>query len=91
MNIFNNNQHEPARLEPTHKKPGILEQCLEFWLNNQYGIVLFTIAVMIIILLFMICYAAGTGHIHFLSTEANRYEHMNQIIFYAGGVIPWVE
>ena len=64
MNIFNNNQHEPARLEPTHK-------------------------ICISILLIMIGYAAGTGHI--FSSEANRYEHMNQIVLYFGGVIPWVE
>ncbi len=86
MNLFNK-QHGPARLEPTHKKPGILEQCWEFWLNNQYGIVLFTIAVMIITLLCMMGYAAGTGHIHFLSTEANQYEHLNQILFYGGGLL----
>lgn len=87
MNLFNKKQ-QPVRLEPTHKKPGILEQCLEFWLNNQYGIVLFTIAVMIITLLCMVGYAAGTGHIHFLSTEANQYEHLNQIIlFYGGGLL----
>lgn len=87
MNLFNKKQG-PARLEPTHKKPGILEQCWEFWLNNQYGIVLFTIAVMIITLLCMMGYAAGTGHIHFLSTEANQYEHLNQIIlFYGGGLL----
>lgn len=83
MNLFNKKQG-PARLEPTHKKPSLTEQCWEFWLNNQYGIVFFTIAVMIITLLCMMVYAAGTGHIHFLSTEANQYEHLNQIVTFYG-------
>lgn len=87
MNLFNKKQ-QPVRLEPTHKKYGMIDYAKQFWVNNHNGIVLLTLAVMIIILLFMIGYAAGTGHIHFLSTEANKYEHMNQIILcYGGGLL----
>lgn len=89
MSIFNNNQPEPARLEPTHKKPGLREKAYEFWLMNNLGIGLIIVTICISILLIMIGYAAGTGHI--FSSEANRYEHMNQIVLYFGGVIPWVE
>ncbi len=88
MNLFNKKRHEPVRLEPTHKKPGLTEQCMEFWLTNQNIIGLFVVIICISILLIMIGYAAGTGHIHMFSTEANRYEHMNQIIlFYGGGLL----
>lgn len=86
MNLFNKKRHEPVRLEPTHKKPGFTEQCMEFWLTNQNIIGLFVVIICISILLIMIGYAAGTGHIHMFSTEANRYEHMNQIILCYGGM-----
>lgn len=88
MNIFNKKQPEPARLEPTPEKHGVMEQCMEFWLTNQHIIGLFVVIICISVLLIMVGYAAGTGHIHFLSTEANQYEHMNQIIlFYGGGLL----
>ena len=87
MNLFNKKRHEPVRLEPTHKKLGFTEQCMEFWLTNQNIIGLFVVIICISILLIMIGYAAGTGHLHMFSTEANRYEHMNQIILCYGGML----
>ena len=66
--------------EPTHKKYSLFDYAKQFWNDNHNGIVLLTIAVMLIILLFMICYATGTGHFHMFSTEANNYEHLTQIV-----------
>lgn len=86
MNLFNKTP-APARLEPTHNKPGLKEQCREFWLMNNLGIGLLIVIICISIILIMIGYAAGTGHLHFLSTEANRYEHLNQIVLYSGGLL----
>lgn len=87
MNLFNKKRHEPVRLEPTHKKMGLREKAYEFWLMNNLGIGLIIVTICISILLIMIGYAAGTGHIHMFSTEANRYEHMNQIILCYGGML----
>ena len=84
MNL-SNNKSGPARLEPTHKKPGLREQAREFWLTNQNLIGLFIVIICISIILIMIGYAAATGHFHFMSTEANQYEHLNQIVTYYGG------
>lgn len=83
MNLFNKTRG-PARLEPTHNKPGLKEQCIEFWLMNNLGIGLLIVTICISILLIMVGYAAGTGHLHCLSTEANQYEHLNQIVTFYG-------
>ena len=85
MNIFNKKQPEPARLEPTPEKQGVMEQCMEFWLTNQHIIGLFVVIICISVLLIMVGYAAGTGHIRIFSTEANNYEHLTQIVTYYGG------
>ena len=78
---------EPVRLDPTHTKPGVKEQSYDFWLTHQNTIVISIILFFIFILLVMMGYAAATGHMHFLSSEANTYEHMNQIVLYTGGVL----
>lgn len=90
MNLFHNNKKgEPVNsLEPTHKKPGLREQLYEFWLMNNLGIGLLIVTICISVLLIMIGYAAGTGHLHMLSTESNNYEHMSQIVTcYGGGLL----
>lgn len=71
--------------EPTHKKFSIIDYAKQFWVNNQNGIVLLTLAVMLIILFSMIGFAVDMGHIpqlniHLLSTEANVYEHLSEVI-----------
>lgn len=71
--------------EPTHKKYSFMDTVKQFWDTNQNGIVLFTLAVMLIILFSMIGFAVDMGYIpqlniHLLSTEANVYEHLVEVI-----------
>lgn len=71
--------------EPTHKKYSLFDYAKQFWNDNHNGIVLLTIAVMLIILLFMMGYAVDMGYIpqlniHVLSTEENVYEHLAEVI-----------
>ena len=71
--------------EPTHKKFSIMDYAKQFWYDNQNGIVLLTIAVMLIILFSMIGFASDMGYIpqvniHLFSTEANVYEHLAEVI-----------
>ena len=75
MNIFNRKS-----VPDLHKKLTIKEKIEEFWLTNQTLIGLLVTIICISILVFMIGYAAATGHIHFLSSEANNYEHLNEIV-----------
>jgi len=39
----------------------------------------------ICILVYLLGMASATGHIHMFSTEANRYEHMEQVVLYYNG------
>ena len=71
--------------EPTHKKYGVIDYAKQFWVNNQNSIVLLTIAIMIITLCIMMGFAVDMGYIpqlniHLLSTEANVYEHLVEVI-----------
>lgn len=69
MSIFNKNK-SPARLnkvEPTHHKWASKDTLIDLWETNKGFLV-------------MMGYAAATGHIHFLSTEANVYEHLVEVI-----------
>lgn len=68
------------RVPDLHKKLTMKEQLQEFYLTNQNLIGLLVIIICISILVFMIGYAFATGHIHALSSEANTYEHMEQIV-----------
>ena len=79
MSILSRKQPVPS----LHKKLTWKEQAQEFWLTNQGLIGLLIVIIFISIILIMVGYAAGSGHIHFFSTEANTYEHLDQIV--AGG------
>jgi hypothetical protein len=54
-----------------------------FWLKYEYAIVLLTIMVTILVFLLMVDYALlkhGINWHHVFSSEANRYEHLNELI-----------
>ncbi|WP_296796304.1 hypothetical protein [uncultured Methanobrevibacter sp.] len=75
-------------VEPTHRVWTIFDELEDLWVCNKTAIGIVIIAVCCGILIFMMGYAAATGHIHMFSTEANQYEHLNQIIlFYGGGLL----
>jgi len=71
--------------EPTHRKWTIIDEILDFWLTNKPLIGIIIVLCCICILVYMLGVASATGHIHFLSTEANTYEHMEQIVLCYGG------
>ena len=81
MNIIRKNKP----VHNLHKKLSWREQVEEFWLSNQGLLILLLLIVCISILLLMIGYAFASGHIHFLSSEANNYEHLEQIVLCYGG------
>ncbi len=90
MNPFNKH-NGPARLnkvEPTHRKWTSKDTLIDLWETNKglFGVII--VLLCISILLIMMGYATATGHIHFLSTEANNYEHLEEIcLCYGGGFL----
>lgn len=83
MNIKRRRGDGAARLnkvEPTHRKWTSKDTFIDLWGNNKglFGVII--VLICISILVFMMGYAAATGHIHFLSTEANVYEHLVEVI-----------
>ena len=77
------------KVEPTHRKWTIIDTFQDFWMMNKPLIGLLIVIICISILLVMMGYAAATGHLHFLSTEANNYEHLNQIVCKIRGPKLW--
>ncbi|MBR1748233.1 MAG: hypothetical protein IJ743_00390 [Bacilli bacterium] len=69
-----------SKVEPTHRKWTILDTIEDLWLTNKglFGVII--VLVCVSILMYLIGYAAATGHIHLLSTEANVYEHLSEVI-----------
>lgn len=84
INLFKKNinqaKHPLSPAEPTHRKWTIYDELEDIWTCNKTAIGLLIVAICISILIFMIGYAAATGHLHFLSTEANVYEHLSEVI-----------
>lgn len=82
MSIFRKN-----KVPSLHKKLTLQERLYEFWLTNQGLIVLIIIIFCISILIFMIGFAAASKgiNIHSISSDANRYEHLNEIVTCYGG------
>ena len=72
-------KHDLRKVEPTHRKWTFQDTVIVFWEANKTMIGLLVIIICISILLGMMGYAAAT-RIHFLSTEANVYEHLNQVV-----------
>lgn len=81
MSLFQKQKPVPS----LHKKLTRKEQLEEFWLTNQGLIGLLIVIICISILITLGIVAAATGHLHGLSTEANTYEHMTEIVLYIGG------
>ena len=93
INIFkrkvNQAKYPLSPAEPTHRKWTSYDELHDLWVCNKTAIGLVIIAICISILIFMMGYAAATGHLHFLSTEANNYEHLNQIVCKIRGPKLW--
>lgn len=89
MNIKRRGAVRLNKVEPTHRKWTTTDTFKDFWMMNKPLIGLLIVIICISILLFMMGYAAATGHLHFLSTEANNYEHLNQIVCKIRGPKLW--
>ena len=83
MNPFNKNKP----VHSLHKEVSFEEQLNEFWTNNQAIFGLLIVMICISVLIIMLGYASASGHLHLLSTEANRYEHLNQIVLCIGVIL----
>ena len=83
MNPFNRNKP----VHSLYKEVPFEEKLNEFWTKNQALIGLLLVIICISVLIIMLGYAVASGHLHLLSTEANRYEHLNQIVLYIGGIL----
>ena len=76
MSIFRKNK-------PVHSlypERTMKEELVEFWLNNQIIIGAIIVLLCICILVYLLGVASATGKIHFISSEANTYEHMEEIV-----------
>ena len=73
-------KHPLSPAEPTHRRWTIIDELEDLWVCNKNGIGLLIVTICISILLIMIGYAFANGNIHFLSTEANLYEHLEQVV-----------
>lgn len=76
MNIF----HNEKPVHDLRKKLTFEEKLQRFWSKNKSTIGLILVIICISILIILACYAVATGHMHMLSTEANVYEHMADVI-----------
>lgn len=59
------------------------DKIVSFWLKYEYCIVLLIIIVTILVFSLMVDYALlkhGINWHHVFSSEANRYEHLNELI-----------
>lgn len=71
-------------VHPLHRQWTWRDEVKDFWLMNKPLIGILLVLACICILIYMLGLAAGTGHIHALSSDANRYEHMEEIVLYTG-------
>lgn len=69
-----------APVEPTHRRWISLDTVEDFWNTNQglFGVII--VLVCVSILMYLIGFAAASGHLHMFSTEANVYEHLVEVI-----------
>lgn len=72
-------------VHPLHRKWTWKDELLDFWLTNKPLIGIILVLTCICILVYLLGVASATGHLHMFSTEANRYEHMEQVVLYYGG------
>jgi len=76
MSIFRKNK-------PVHSlypERTMKEEFIDFWVNNQALIGVIIVLLCICILVYLLGVASATGKIHFISSEANTYEHMEEIV-----------
>lgn len=73
-----------AKYPLTPAEPSFYDVLKEFVEAYKPAIGVIIVVACIIILMMLFYQAATTGHLHMLSSEANQYEHMTQIIFYGG-------
>lgn len=76
MNIF----HNEKPVHDLRKKLTFEEKLQRFWSKNKSTIGLILVIICISILIILACSAVATGHMHMLSTEANVYEHIADVI-----------
>lgn len=72
-------------VHPLHRKWTWKDELLDFWLTNKPLIGIILVLTCICILVYLLGVASATGHLHMFSTEANRYEHMEQVVLYYNG------
>ena len=82
MSIFDKNKakYPLSPAEPTHRHWTFIDELEDLWICNKTSIGLLIVTICISILLFMMGYAFANGHMHFLSTEANLYEHLDRVV-----------
>lgn len=76
MNIF----HKTKPVHDLRKQLTFEEKLQKFWCKHKPTIGLILVIICISLLIILVCYAVATGHMHMLSTEANVYEHMADVI-----------
>lgn len=76
MNIF----HKTKPVHDLRKQLTFEEKLQKFWCKHKPTIGLILVIICISLLIILVCYAVATGHMHMLSTEANVYEHMAEVI-----------
>jgi len=81
MSIFRKNKP----VHPLHREWTWKDEVIDFWLTNKPLIGIILVLTCICILVYLLGVASATGHLHMFSTEANRYEHMEQVVLYYGG------
>ena len=75
-------------VHPLHRQWTWKDELMDFWLTNKPLIGIIIVLTSICILVYLLGVASATGHLHMFSTEANRYEHMEQVVlYYKGGVL----
>lgn len=72
-------------VHPLHRKWTWKDELMDFWLTNKPLIGIILVLTCICILVYLLGVASATGHLHMFSTEANRYEHMEQVVLYYNG------
>ena len=80
-----NTTKKPVRL---HKKVTYEEKFEDFWNDNKptIGLLIVTLCISILIIFILIALSKnGVSLGHMVSSDANRYEHMDQIVLYLGG------
>lgn len=86
INIFkrkvNQAKHPLSPAEPTHRHWTVFDEIMDLWVCNKTAIGLLIVSICISLLIFMIGYAAGTGHFRMFSTPENIYEHLAQVVLY---------